>query len=70
MNKPIDITDRTNEAAITLLCSFRETVSTSAGSIKPTQEAFVLSPVGGKPRKFEKASGAVEVLRRISKKAA
>lgn len=67
MSTVVDITDRTNTAAVTLLCTFNESVSTPAGRVEPHGEGFNLIVEGKKPRYFESASGAVEVLRRISK---
>jgi hypothetical protein len=62
-----DITNRTNAAAIVLLCAFNEAVCTPAGRVEPDQEGFALVVDGQKPRHFQTASGAVEVLRRVSK---
>ena len=53
-------------AAITALCTFGETVKTHAGSIEPTAFSFILHREGHNPREFPTASGAVEVLRRLS----
>jgi hypothetical protein len=63
----VDVTARTDEAAITALCTFGEIVKTSAGEIHPTLAGFELRVGERKPREFSTASGAVEVLRRISK---
>lgn len=63
MTHAIDITDRTDEAAIAALCTFGETVTTPAGSIEPTPAEFVLKPTAGKPRTFATAAGALEALR-------
>lgn len=68
MKNVIDITDRPDTAAVTALITFGEIVTTSAGRVEPAGEAFTLIPLNGKPRRFEKASGAVEVLRRITDK--
>lgn len=66
-NATTDITGRTNEAAVTALCSFGETVATPAGRIDPAQAGFTPHVEGRKPREFATASGAVEVLRRLTK---
>lgn len=65
MTHTIDITTRTDEAAITALCTFGETVTTPAGRVEPAASCFVLTPTNGRPREFATASGAVEVLRRF-----
>jgi hypothetical protein len=64
----VDITNRTNEAAITLLCTFNAQVKTSAGEIVPAEaDGFALVVPGKKTRMFPTASGAVEVLRRLTR---
>lgn len=63
----VDVTARTNEAAVTALCTFGEVVKTSAGRVEPDSQGFQLHVDGRKPRAFATASGAVEVLRRISR---
>lgn len=68
--KSTDITGRSNESAITLLCTFGESVQTAAGEIVPSVEGFGLHVPNARPRHFPTASGAVEVLRRITKEAA
>ena len=65
--KVIDITDRTDPAAITALVTFGETVKTRAGRIEPTPEAFLFFVEGRKARKFLTAAPAVRALRRVSR---
>jgi len=63
----IDITGRHPEVAITALCTFGEDVFTKAGRIEKTDTNFLLHVEGRKPREFNTASGAVEVLLRMTK---
>lgn len=63
----IDVTERTDEAANAALCAFNEAVFTSAGRIEPKGEGFVLLVEDKKPRDFSTASGAIEVLRRMTR---
>ncbi len=71
MNHAIDISAKSDECANALLCAFDTPVKTAAGAIHwdESGQHFVLSTPAGKPRTFTTASGAIEVLRRISRKA-
>lgn len=65
---PIDITDDKDDVrANSLLCAFNTPVRTAAGVIDPQQDGMVLTPTDDRPRKFSTASGAIEVLRRLTR---
>lgn len=68
VNHIIDVTRRTDAAAITALCTFNESVSVGLIQVDPEQTRFVLrAPSLKQPREFATASGAVEVLRRMAR---
>jgi hypothetical protein len=62
-----DVTNRPPGAIITLLVTFNETVSMGSARVEPDQDGFTLVVDGKKPRHFDTAAGAVQVLRRISR---
>lgn len=61
-----NIAQRSPTAAISLLCTWNEPVAHRAGEIHPTPQGFELRQPDCKPRFFGTASGAVEVLNRLS----
>lgn len=71
MSAPLDVTGRTDEAAITALVTFGETVTTPAGTITPAADGFTLSTTGARrPKHYETAAPAVRALRSLQGKAA
>lgn len=62
----VDVTKRTDAAAVVLLCSFDATVKTAAGSVVPSAEGFTLhTPSRKRPKLFPVAASAVRALRKV-----
>lgn len=66
---PVDISARTNDAAVTLLVTFAETITTTAGRVTPSASGFTLDAPGRKAKRFDTATPAVRALRKLTRKA-